>query len=71
MPTVPVPSVKFKLPSIGEVRKALVAISAFLGEALTLGLLHGSTQHWATAAIGLIGAVATYAVPNATPSAKS
>lgn len=64
MPTVPVPSAKFKVPSIGEIRKALVALSAFLGEALTLGLVHGTAQHWTTAAIGLIGAVLTFAVPN-------
>lgn len=58
------PSARFKIPSIGEVRKALVALSAFVGEALTLGVLHGSAQHLATVAIGLIGAVLTYLVPN-------
>lgn len=65
MPTVPVPSApKFKIPSIGEVRKALVALSAVVGEALTLGVLHGSAQHWATVGIGLVGAVLTYVIPN-------
>lgn len=73
MPAVPgpvgaAPSARFKIPSIGEVRKALVATSAFLGEALTLRLVHGTAQHWTTAAIGFIGAVLTFAVPN-TPSA--
>lgn len=72
MPAVPEPPVvgaapsakSFKLPSVGEIRKALVGLSAVLGEALALGLLHGSAQHYATVGIGLVGAALTYLVPN-------
>lgn len=74
LPIVPVPGAvpsapKFKVPSIGEVRKALAALVAFGGEALSLGLLHGEARTWTVAAIGFAGFIAAYRIPNDKASA--
>ena len=51
--------------TLATVRKALVAVVAVAGEALTLGLLHGTVQNIAQLVIAAAGAIGVYAVPNA------
>jgi hypothetical protein len=49
-------------------RKALVVVVAVAGQAVTLGLLHGTAQNVALLLITGAAAVGVYAVPN-TPKA--
>lgn len=53
------------LPKLAQVRKALVAVIAVAGEALALGLLHGTAQNIAQLVIAGAGAIGVYALPNA------
>jgi hypothetical protein len=47
-----------------DARKALTAVAGAGGEALTLGLLHGTAERWTTFAVGAATAVLVYVVPN-------
>jgi hypothetical protein len=49
-------------------RKFLVALSALVAEAITLGLLSGDAQKWATGAIALAGTFLVYLIPNEHPT---
>lgn len=55
-----------KLPNLATVRKAGVALVAVAGEALALGLLHGTAQNVAQLVIAAAAAIGVYAVPNKT-----
>jgi hypothetical protein len=57
-----------KLPTLTQARKAAVAVVAVAGEALALGLLHGTAQSIAQLVIAAAGAVGVYVVPNAKPA---
>lgn len=57
-----------KIPTLAEARKFLVAAAGAIGAALTLGLLHGDAEHYATIAVAVITAIGTFVVPNATPA---
>lgn len=54
------------LPKLATVRKAAVAVLAVAGEALTLGLIHGTAQNITQLVIAAAAAVGVYAVPNKT-----
>lgn len=57
---------------IADVRKFLVAAVGAAGEAVSLGLLHGSAERWTTIGIGVATALLTYVVPNTpTPAAPT
>jgi hypothetical protein len=57
-----------KLPSLGEVRKAVAALSAGVVVMVAAGLITGSVQAWIVGALAAVGAgLATYAVPANTP----
>jgi hypothetical protein len=49
-----------------EIRKALVALGGALGEALSLGVLHGTVQSVAVVVLGALTALGVYHAPNAT-----
>ena len=51
-------------PAIAAARKAVVALAAVAGEAVTLGLLHGTAQNVALLVIAGAGALGVYAIPN-------
>ena len=53
-----------KLPKLATVRKATVAAVAVIGEALVLGLLHGTAQNIAQLVIAAAGAFGVYAIRN-------
>ena len=53
-----------KLPKLATVRKAAVAAVAVIGEALVLGLLHGTAQNIAQLVIAAAGAFGVYAIRN-------
>lgn len=55
-------------PKPATMRKALVVVVAVAGQAVTLGLLHGTAQNVALLLITGAAAVGVYAVPN-TPKA--
>ena len=50
-----------------QARKALVAVAAFFGVALSQGLIGPPANHWASAVIAGLGAIGVYASPNASP----
>jgi hypothetical protein len=50
--------------TVAGARKALVAVVAVAGEAVALGLLHGTAQNVALLIIAGGGALGVYAVPN-------
>lgn len=54
--------------ALAEARKALVAVVGALGQALALGLLHGSAEHYASVAIAVATALGVHVVPNAAPA---
>lgn len=54
-----------KLPSLAEARKFAVAAVAVAGEAVALGLLHGTVQNVAQLVIAAAAAAGVYAIPNA------
>lgn len=47
-----------------DARKGITAALGAVGEALTLGLLNGSAERWATAAIAVGTALGVYTVRN-------
>lgn len=53
--------------TIAQYRKFLVALTAAVGEAASLGLLHGTAENITTVVLGFAGALAVAAVPNAQP----
>lgn len=53
-----------KLPTLPEIRKALVAVAGVLAQVIELGVLHGSVLHYAQVASGAVAAVLVYVVPN-------
>jgi hypothetical protein len=60
---------------LASAKKFIAAAVGAVGEILTLGLLHGTAQHWATVLVGIASALAVYLVPNTptpapVPSAK-
>ena len=50
---------------LADARKALIQIATFLAGVLSLGLVPAPEKVWITVAIGLIGTLTHYAVPNA------
>lgn len=56
---------------VADARKGLVAFVGAAGEALSLGLLHGSAERWTTAAVGIATALLVYRVPNGSKKAPA
>ena len=56
--------------NLAEFRKGIAAVVTVIGEALTLGLLHGTAQQWATIIVGVAGAAGVIGVPNAKKAAQ-
>lgn len=50
--------------SFGQIRKGLVAAAGVVGELLSLHLLHGTAETWATTAVGVLTVLGTFTVPN-------
>ena len=55
--------------SLGEVRKAVVALIGAVATALTQGLITGTGAKWASIIIILATGAGVYAVPNDAPAA--
>ena len=53
-----------KVPSVAEVRKALVGLSSALAVVVMQFAPDSTADRWITVAIATIGAVLTYVIPN-------
>lgn len=61
-------ALKVKVPSLGEIRKALIAAGGLLAQVVELGVLHGTALHVAQILSGAISSVLVYVIPNDTPA---
>jgi len=57
--------------TVGEVRKAIVALIGALATALTQGLIEGTAAKWASILIILATGAGVYAVPNDAPAGST
>lgn len=53
-----------KLPSIAEIRKAIVVVLGVAGMIVTSGLVHGRLLLDVTAGVGVLTALLAYQIPN-------
>jgi hypothetical protein len=47
-----------------SIAKFLTAVIGAAGEAVNVGLVHGTAAHWVTIGIAVVTAIAVYLVPN-------
>jgi hypothetical protein len=57
-----------KLPKLTEIKKGLAAVAGAAAEAVSLGILSGTTEKWVTGVIAVGTAFVVYLLPNAQPA---